>query len=111
MNQDQAMAVFTALAQESRLDVFRLLVRQEPRGLSVNDISQQLNIVQSTLSGHLGLLRRVNLLKATRHQREVHYSANLDSIGTLIRFLLEDCCDGRVENCEKILPLIESCQV
>jgi DNA-binding transcriptional ArsR family regulator len=109
MNQDNAIEMFNALAQETRLDVFRLLVREEPRGLPVSEISRQLDIVQSTLSGHLGILRRVGLLQSTRHQREIHYSANLESIANINRFLLEDCCDGRVGNCEKILPLIKSC--
>ena len=106
MNQEHAIESFTALAQESRLAIFRLLVREVPGGLPVGEISRRLNIVPSTLSGHLGVLRRAGLLKSTRHQREIHYAANLGSMGDLIRFMLEDCCDGQVNNCNERFSLI-----
>ena len=106
MNPQRAIESFTALAQESRLAVFRLLVREQPNGLPVGEISRRLSIVPSTLSGHLGVLRRVGLLRSTRHQREIHYAANLEAMGDLIRFMLEDCCEGQVSNCEEILSLV-----
>ncbi len=108
MDQDKAIENFSALAQETRLAIFRLLVRQQPQGLPVGEISRLLDIVPSTLSGHLGILRRAGLLKSTRHQREIHYAADLDSMGDLIRFLFRDCCNGQVENCEDILSLVQS---
>ena len=108
MNQAQAIESFTALAQESRLAVFRLLVREEPNGLPVGEISRQLDIVPSTLSGHLGVLKRAGLLRSTRHQREIHYAAKLEAMGDLIRFMLEDCCDGQVSKCDEILSLMPS---
>ncbi len=106
MNQAQAIESFTALAQESRLAVFRLLVREEPNGLPVGEISRQLDIVPSTLSGHLAILKRAGLLRSTRHQREIHYAAKLDAVGDIIRFMLENCCNGQVNNCDEILSLI-----
>jgi len=106
MDQERAVETFTALAQESRLAIYRLLVREEPHGLPVGEISKRLNIVPSTLSGHLGVLKRAGLLKSTRHQREIHYATNLDAMGNLVRFMLEDCCDGKVENCGEIASLI-----
>ena len=106
MNQERAIESFAALAQDSRLAVFRLLVQQEPNGLPVGEISRRLGIVPSTLSGHLGVLKRTGLLRSTRHQREIHYAANLESMGRLVRFMLKDCCDGQVENCDEILSLI-----
>jgi len=87
------------------MEIYRLLVREEPHGLRVSEIAQHLNIVPSTLSGHLAILKRANLLKATRHQREIHYAANLNAMGDLVRFMLEDCCSGQVENCEEIVAL------
>lgn len=111
MNQQQAIESFAALAQESRLAVFRLLVRKEPQGLPVGEISRQLDIVPSTLSGHLGVLKRAGLLRSTRHQREIHYAARLDAMGELVRFMLEDCCDGQVNNCDEILSLIPSAEI
>jgi DNA-binding transcriptional ArsR family regulator len=107
MDHEHAIETFSALAQESRLAIFRLLVREEPDGLPVGEISHRLGIVPSTLSGHLGVLKRAGLLRSTRHQREIHYAANLEAMGDLVRFLLEDCCDGQVENCSEIVSLIE----
>ncbi len=106
MDSQHSIEAFAALAQESRLAIFRLLVREQPDGLTVGTISKKLGIVPSTLSGHLGILKRSGLLVSTRHQREIQYAANLDTMGSLIRFMLEDCCDGQVENCEEILELI-----
>ncbi len=107
MQQENAIEAFTALAQDSRMAIFRLLVREEPHGMRVSEISRQLDIVPSTLSGHLAILKRAGLLKATRHQREIHYAANLDTMGSLVRFMLEDCCGGHVENCQEIVsPLL-----
>lgn len=108
MDNEQAIETFTALAQDSRLAIYKLLVREEPHGLSVGEISQRLNIVPSTLSGHLGVLKRAGLLKSTRHQREIHYATNLDAMGELVRFMLEDCCDGKVENCGEVASLIQN---
>lgn len=108
MDQDKAIENFSALAQQNRLAIFRLLVRTQPRGLPVGEISRLLDIVPSTLSGHLGILKRAGLLKSTRHQREIHYAADLDAMGGLIRFLLQDCCNGQVENCGDILSLTKT---
>ena len=88
------------------MTIFRLLVREEPDGLPVGEISRRLNIVPSTLSGHLGVLKRTGLLKSTRRQREIHYAANLDAMGDLVRFMLEDCCEGKVENCGEVASLV-----
>lgn len=106
MGPKHAIETFTALAQETRLAIYRLLVKQEPHGLPVGEISRRLDIVPSTLSGHLGVLKRAGLLKSTRHQREIHYAANLEAMGQLVRYMLEDCCDGKVENCGDIVSLI-----
>ncbi|VAV99943.1 hypothetical protein MNBD_ALPHA02-2062 [hydrothermal vent metagenome] len=103
MDQEQAIENFSALAQGTRLAIFRLLVRKEPLGLPVGEISRQLDIIPSTLSGHLGILKRSGLLKSTRRQREIHYAANLAAMGDLIGFMLENCCDGQVENCSEII--------
>ena len=109
MEQETAIQAFAALAQESRMEIYRLLVRKEPQGLPVGEISRQLDIVPSTLSGHLAVLKRAGLLKSTRHQREIHYAANLDAMGNLVRFMLEDCCSGQVENCTQIVSLLKQC--
>ena len=107
MDQDRAIEAFAALAQTSRMAIFRLLVRVGPEGLQVGEISRRLEIVPSTLSGHLSVLKRAGLLTATRNQREILYAANLGAVNDLIGFLLADCCDGRLENCSEILSLLE----
>lgn len=108
MDQESATEIFAALAQDSRFAVYRLLVRKGPDGLPVGEISRALGIVPSTLSGHLGVLKRAGLLKSTRHKREIHYAADLGAMSELVRFMLEDCCGGRVENCGEIVSLLES---
>ena len=108
MKDERAIDAFAALAQTSRMAIFRLLVRSGPEGLKVGEISQRLGIVSSTLSGHLSVLKRAGLLTATRHQREIIYAANLVIVNDLIGYLLEDCCDGRLENCSEILSLLET---
>jgi len=107
MDQDSAIGAFGALAQTSRMAIYRLLVRAGPEGLQVGEISRRLEIVPSTLSGHLAVLKRAGLLEATRHQREIHYAANLGVVNDLVTFLLADCCDGRVDNCSEIMSLLE----
>ena len=108
MDQNAAIEAFSALAQSSRMTIFKLLVGQGPDGLQVGEISRRLGIVPSTLSGHLAVLKRAGLLKSTRFQREIHYAANLEAINDLIGFLLADCCGGQVGNCSEILSLLEN---
>ena len=108
MDPEHAIETFTALAQDSRLAIYRLLVAEEPHGLPVGEISRHLDIVPSTLSGHLGVLKRAGLLKSTRNKREIHYTANLAAMGDLVRFMLEDCCAGKVEHCGEIASLLRS---
>jgi len=107
MDQLKAIEACAALAQDTRMSIFRLLVQQQPKILRVGEISTRLNIVPSTLSGHLAILKRSGLLSATRHQREIHYAANISIMNDLIRFLLEDCCNGQWENCGEILTLLK----
>lgn len=106
MDQDSAIDALAALAQATRIAVFRLLVRMGPDGLPALEISRRLGIPPSTLSGHLAILKRAGILTATRHQREIHYAADLTAVSALVRFLLADCCGGKVENCSEILSLL-----
>lgn len=107
MDQTKAVEAFAALAQDSRMAIYRMLVKEQPNSLRVGDISKRLDIVTSTLSGHLMVLKRAGLLKSTRHQREIHYSANIATMNDLVGFMLQDCCNGQVENCAEILTLLD----
>lgn len=108
MDQIKAIEAFAALAQDTRMSIYRLLVGQEPKSLRVGDISERLKIVPSTLSGHLAILKRAGLLKSARQQREIHYSADIAAINELVSFILQDCCNGQLENCSEILTLLKT---
>lgn len=107
MDQASAIDAFSALAQPTRISVFRLLVKVGPKGLPALEISRRIGVVPSTLSGHLSILKRSGMLTATRHQREIHYAADLTTVNELIKFLLSDCCEGMLENCADILSLLD----
>ena len=106
MDDEEAIEAFAALAQPNRLAVFRMLVKMEPDGLPVGEISRQLEIVPSTLSGHLAVLRRAGLVISLRQQREIHYRANLEGMGELVHFMLDECCNGESAACAPISDLV-----
>jgi ArsR family transcriptional regulator, arsenate/arsenite/antimonite-responsive transcriptional repressor len=88
----RAVGQFSALGQEDRLEIFRLLVRAGPQGNCVEDIKRRLKIPGSTLSHHLDALTRSGLLSAQRSGRFIYYAVNWRETANLIRFLTEDCC-------------------
>jgi DNA-binding transcriptional ArsR family regulator len=94
-----ALAALAALGQPTRLAIFRLLVRKEPRGLSAGALAEAVGCPHNTLSTHIAILARAGLVKGTREGRTITYRA--DAVGTraLIAFLVTDCCDGRPEMC------------
>lgn len=96
MDQEKAIDALSALAQATRLRVFRHLVNVGIDGLPALEISRQLNIKPSTLSGHLSILKRAGVLTATRYQREIHYAANFATMDSLVQFLIADCCQAQV---------------
>jgi ArsR family transcriptional regulator len=83
---------FSALGQEDRLEIFRLLVRAGPEGNCVDDIKRRLKMPGSTLSHHLEALTRSGLLAGRRSGRFIYYTVNWRETANLIRFLCEDCC-------------------
>ena len=89
-----ATSAFAALAQETRLAAFRLLVRAGPAGLPAGEIARALETAPSTLSTHLGLLQRAGLVSAERRSRQIVYRADFEGAGALMRFLMKDCCKG-----------------
>lgn len=95
----EAIEALAALAQETRLDVFRLLVRVGPEGLAAGAIADTLKVSRATLSFHLSQLERAGLLRSARQGRSIIYSADFDGMSRLLGFLTEDCCAGRPEIC------------
>jgi DNA-binding transcriptional ArsR family regulator len=92
MNERDAVTALAALAQESRLAVFRLLVQRGPDGYSAGDISAQLEIPGPTLSFHLKELAVAGLVAARRDGRFIHYSPNFERMRTLVGYLTDNCC-------------------
>lgn len=100
-----AVLALTALAQPSRLEVFRLLAKQGKEGMQAGVISGQLNIPKPTLSFHLKELTQAGLLESKRDGRSIIYSLKVSGMRHLIGFLTEDCCRGLVETCQPSNPL------
>lgn len=105
MESEAAILALAALAQSTRLDVFRLLVKHEPEGLAAGDIAKALSVPQNTMSSHLAVLSRAGLVSARRFSRSIVYRADLARFQEVILFMLRDCCDGRPEICA---PLVEN---
>ncbi|MCC1493892.1 helix-turn-helix transcriptional regulator [Cognatishimia sp. F0-27] len=105
MEQNAAIDAFAALAQPTRLAVFRYLVTRAPDSVPALAIAEALAVKPSTLSGHLGILKRADLLRSTRRQREIRYTARIETIGDLAGFLLSDCCGGHFDQCGVDFPI------
>jgi ArsR family transcriptional regulator, arsenate/arsenite/antimonite-responsive transcriptional repressor len=90
-----ALGALGALAQDSRLQVYRLLVEAGPNGMAANELAERLGIPANTLSFHLKTLNHAHLVLARREGRFIHYSANYEQMNSLLEFLTENCCGGR----------------
>ncbi|RTL57028.1 MAG: transcriptional regulator [Rhodocyclaceae bacterium] len=99
MNADLAVSALAALAQSSRLAIFRLLVEAGPEGLAVGAIGEALEITPATLSFHLKNLTQAGLLLARQEGRFIYYSANYGAMDELIAFLTDNCCGGDASQC------------
>lgn len=94
MQTPQALAVLGALAQESRLAIFRHLVALGPAGMAASKIGEELSIPPSSLSFHLKELAHAGLIKSRQESRFIIYAANYEQMDALIGFLNENCCGG-----------------
>lgn len=104
MESTNAIDILAALAQETRLAAFRLAVRAGPGGIAAGDLAEALNVRANTLSTHLAQLTRAGLVSATRDGRTIRYAARMETLGTLIGFLADDCCGGHPDLCLPDLP-------
>ena len=99
----------SALAQGTRLDVFRTLVRHEPEGLPAGELARALDTPHNTMSTHLAILSRAGLVNGERHSRSIIYRANLDRLREVMTFLVRDCCGGRAELCAPLIAELACC--
>ena len=112
MDNETTIAALAALAQGTRLDTFKLLVRHEPDGLPAGEIARELAVPHNTMSAHLAILARAGLVTGERHSRSIVYSANLDRLRDVTLYLLKDCCGGREELCAPLIAeLTAPCRV
>ena len=94
MENKSAVTALAALAQDSRLAIFRLLVQTGPAGMSAGKIGETLGIAPSSLSFHMKELAYANLVSSKQESRYVIYAANFQAMDELIAFLTENCCGG-----------------
>ena len=101
MEKDQAVAALAALAQDSRLDVFRLLVQAGPDGLSAGQVASALGLAPNTLTFHFDRLRHAGLINVRRAGRSMIYAARFENMRALLAYLTENCCQG-TESCAPV---------
>jgi DNA-binding transcriptional ArsR family regulator len=109
MESNQAIDVFAALSQSTRLDAFRLIMQHEPDGLPAGEVARLLDVPQNTMSSHLAILARAGLIESERQSRSIVYRAVIDRVREIATFLVQDCCGGRPELCEPLIAEITPC--
>ena len=99
MEKTDAVAALAALAQDNRLDVFRLLVQAGPEGMAAGAVATALGLAPNTLTFHFDRLRMAGLVTVRREGRSMIYAAQFDTMNELLGFLMENCCGGEPEKC------------
>lgn len=103
MEKTDAIAALSALAHDTRIDIFRLLIRTGGEGAAAGEIASALEIRPATLSNNLTVLSAAGLIRSRREGRSIRYFARLDGVRGLLSFLMEECCGGRPELCRPTL--------
>jgi len=106
MDDLDALAAFSALNQQTRLDVFRLLVKAGKEGALSGEIGDRLNVRQNTMSANLTVLLNAGLVRNERHGRTIRYFVDFEVMRGLLAFLMEDCCGGNSKICQPIIDEI-----
>lgn len=95
METKAVITALAALAQESRLSAFRLLVQTGPQGLAASKIAEELDVAPSSLSFHLKELTNAGLIESRQEGRFIYYSANFDTMNQVLSYLTDNCCAGQ----------------
>jgi DNA-binding transcriptional ArsR family regulator len=98
-SEPHAISALAALAQPTRLAIFRLLIKHEPIGITAGVIAETVGAPHNTLSSHLAILVRAGLLRSSRDGRTIIYRSDVEGMQSLISFLIDDCCNGHPELC------------
>jgi len=99
MEKSDAVAALAALAQDNRLDVFRLLVQAGPEGMAAGAVAEALDLAPNTLTFHFDRLRVAGLITVRRDGRSMIYAARFEVMNDLLAYLTENCCGGAPEKC------------
>jgi DNA-binding transcriptional ArsR family regulator len=109
MESTDAIVALAALAQATRLQTFRTLVRYEPHGVAAGELAKMLDVPQNTMSAHLATLARAGLVTSERQSRSIIYRADTHGVRALTLFLLKDCCGGSAELCAPLIADLSPC--
>lgn len=104
----EAIDALAALAQATRLDTFRLLVKCEPEGIPAGELARRVGVPQNTMSAHLAILVRAGLIEGERQSRTILYRAKISAFQELTLFMIQDCCGGRADLCEPLIASLQS---
>src|SRR5947209_1326968 len=102
MKKNDALAALAALAQDNRLDVFRLLVQAGPDGMPAGAVAEALKLAPNTLTFHFDRLRQARLVSVRRNGRSMIYAARYEQMNALLGFLTENCCRGAPNTCSPV---------
>ena len=106
MDKKSALAALAALGQDTRLEVFRLLVKAGSNGIPAGEVASRLGTMQNTMSAHLKVLDHAGLVRAERDGRIVRYVADMTGFRDLLAYLMEDCCNGSPELCRPVINAV-----
>lgn len=109
LSEPHAISALAALAQPTRLAIFRLLIKHEPVGITAGVIADTIGAPHNTLSSHLAILVRAGLLRSSREGRTIIYRADVEGMRSVIAFLVNDCCDGHPELCNLVAADAAAC--
>lgn len=106
MKESEALEAFSALSNETRLEVFRYLIKMAPDAVPAGDIARELEVPASTMSTQLAILSRASLISSIRTGRVVSYKADVEGVRALLNYLLRDCCRGKPELCSNLIEAV-----
>jgi ArsR family transcriptional regulator, arsenate/arsenite/antimonite-responsive transcriptional repressor len=109
LSEAHAISALAALAQPTRLAIFRLLIKHEPIGVTAGVIADTIGAPHNTLSTHLAILVRAGLLRSSREGRTIIYRSDVEGIRSVVAFLVNDCCDGHPELCSLVAADAVAC--